>query len=215
MKKCIFGFLFGMFISFGVNGQNIQIPTIHIVEFSLDSLKAEFVDTLLYLSHLQELKSQLRQENQEVEMGLDIIKSSLKNQNEQFSLVRDKIKLINKQVKTYKQRLKEYNGEIKNLNKQHKQLTNSKQMTYESKVSQTKSIESRKAYLEQNVVSTNEKINALNNDLTFYTDEVHRLDQLKLQILSSQVDLKHLKEACKFKTKQINNEIKVIKSKVK
>ena len=119
-----------------LQAQSIQIPTIHVVEFNLDTLKHEINDSVLYYNRLKELKGQLKQEKQEVKMGLDIVKSSLKNQRDQLSLTKTKIKLLKKQIKTYEKELKSQNSEIKQINKMHNQLAKSDDVSLSSKNTQ-------------------------------------------------------------------------------
>ena len=213
MKKFIFSFIFCACLSVCAMGQTMQIPTIHVVEFNLDSLKAEVGDSALYFSRLQELKMQLKQEQQEIKSGLDIVKSGLKNQNGQYALAKERIKLLTKQTKTHEKGIKSWSAEIKSIEKEHKKITNNKNISYHSKLPQLRTLESRKNYLEQQIASAKGKIDMLTRDLTTATDELHRLERVKLDIQSSQIELKRLNEACKFKQKQLNDEIKLAKSK--
>jgi len=215
MKKFIFSIIFSVCMGLCVNAQSINIPTIHVVEFNLDTLKSEISDSILYYNRLKELKGELKQENQEIKMGLDIVKASLQNQREQLSLTKTKIKLLNKQIKTYEKELKNQNAEIKNINKQHNKLAKSNDVSAASKNSQIRSLMDRKLYLEQSLNATREKIHNLSRDLESATSDMHRLDQVKLDIQSSQIELKRLSEACKFKMKQIDNETKLAKSRIK
>ena len=70
MRKFIFSLILGAFMSVELHAQSIQIPTIHVVEFNLDTLKHEINDSVLYYNRLKELKGQLKQEKQEVKRTL-------------------------------------------------------------------------------------------------------------------------------------------------
>lgn len=216
MRKFIFSLILGVFMScLQLQAQSIQIPTIHVVEFNLDTLKHEINDSVLYYNRLKELKGQLKQEKQEVKMGLDIVKSGLKNQRDQLSLTKTKIKLLNKQIKAYEKELKNQNSEIKQINKMHNQLAKSDDVSLSSKNTQIRSLMDRKVYLEQSINATREKLNNINKDIETANGDIHRLEQLKLEIQSAQIELVRLNEACQFKQKQIDIEMKLVKSMLK
>lgn len=215
MKKFIFTLVLGVCISCSAYAQSIQIPTIHIAEFNLDSIKTELSESHLYFTRLEEIKLQLKQEMQEINVGFDIVKSCYKNQKEQFSLTKEKIKLFKEQIKTHKKSIKDLNSEIKSIDKQYNQLNKSKQISHDAKVSQSRSLENRKVYLNQQIISLQGKMDILNRDMSYTTDEFHRLEQLKLDIQSADIELKRLKEACKFKQDQIKTEMKIVKKSLK